>query len=654
MPENQGVPPVPHIPPPRHTVHPGADFYTFVNGNWLRHVNMPPYLSSYGVSEEIEELVEKDLEIILKAAREEVRTTADKEIPHTKYLLGTLAESALNIQVQDLNVKFVRNMVSGLRCIRDTHDVGSTLGDFMKHRIKSLIQVIVVPTETDSTKLRFALASGDLGLPDPSYYRKTNGVPSRTIQAYSKLLEKCGVAFEVEGLDRVVSLETAAAPVIMRARQDQEILMSGSELRQKYKNIPWDAIFETALGWSTSKISSQKFLILTPTWFTAINKWMKVLPLEFWRAWLSAYLILHTLPLLPPPYDTWDFELYGHRLRGQTEKSPQKRQLLRLAEVWLTGSLGDAYIHQFVKPSVKEKALEIARDIRSVAAERAGATEWLDPVTRAVAKKKVQNIYLGVAYPSYIEKDKKTTLDPERLVKNVFTLAELDFKDDIEKIDTELRPEAWDDPVFAVNAYYYAEGNRLILPAGILRWPFFDVHASDGWNFGALGATIGHEITHAFDSDGKDFDEKGNRRIWWSNADMKRYSEKVNALIALYSKTEYFGHKLNGHLTLSENISDLGGLAISLAALKKRLAARKASPQETKKQICEFFMSYAVSWRTKEKKEKAIQSLFMDVHAPPIARVNNIVCQFDDWYECFDIRPGNKLYKAPENRIRIF
>jgi putative endopeptidase len=650
----QGIPTVPNIPPPRETVHPGADFYTFVNGNWIRHVNMPPYLSSYGVSEEIEELVEKELEAILKTARQEVRTKADKEIPHTTYLLGTLAESALNIQVQDLNVKFMRSMISSLRCIRDLHDIGTTLGDFMKHRIKSLIQMVVVPSEDDSTTLRFSLVNGDLGLPDPTYYRGANSTPSRVIQAYTKLLKRCGEEFDVEGLERVVSLETAAAPVIIRARQDSEILLKGAELRDKYPNIPWDAIIDAGLGWTPAHFSSQKVLLLTPSWFAALNRWFKTLPLDFWRLWLTANLILHTLPLLPPPYDTWDFELFGHRLRGQTEKSPQRRQLLRLAEVWLTGSLGDAYIRHYVKPSVKDEAFAIAKEIRDVAAERAAATEWLDPATRSIAKEKVQNIYLGVAYPKSIQKDKKTTLDPERLIKNVFTLAELDFKDEVSKIDSSLKPAEWDDPVFAVNAYYYAEGNRLILPAGILRWPFFDVHASDGWNFGALGATIGHEITHAFDNDGKDFDEKGNRRRWWSDKDQKRYREKVNALISLYNKTEYFGNKLNGHLTLSENIADLGGLAISLAALKKRLAAKKASPAVIKKQICNFFISYAVSWRTKEKKQKAIQSLFMDVHAPPPARVNNIVCQFDDWYECFDIRPGNKLYKAPENRIRIF
>jgi putative endopeptidase len=269
-------------------------------------------------------------------------------------------------------------------------------------------------------------------------------------------------------------------------------------------------------------------------------------------------------------------------------------------------------------------------------------------------KRKTKAIHLGIAYPSYVPQESLVKLNPEKLVENVLTLAEADFQDEIQRIDKTLNVKVWDDPVFAVNAYYYNEGNRLILPAGILRWPFFHPDASDGWNYGGLGATIGHEISHAFDNDGKEYDDHGNKNPWWSKEEIAAYQKKTKALIELYSKTKYFGHSLNGYLTLSENIADLGGVDIALAALKSVLKQRKAGPETIKKELRDFFMSYAVSWRTKEKKAKAMQSLFMDVHAPPPARVNNIVCQFDEWYEAFDITPGEVLYKDPQHRIRIF
>lgn len=648
------VPAQPYIPQPRKSIKPGTDFYLHVNAEWLRHVNMPPYLSSYGVSEEIEDIVNKELLQILDNARKEVMTKANKYIPHTQYLLGTLTESALNNRTQDLNVKFVRSLVASLRCIRDSKDIGNTLGDFIKYRVKCIFSFIVVPSEVKSTILRLAIGPGELGLPDPMYYEHAQNGKNRIIAAYSHLLKNLSEDFEVSGLEQVISIEYGAAQSILASRQDEEVLMKGSELLSRYPAIPWEAIFENSLGWSLEKLREHQILILSRKWLADVNRWFRTLSLDTWKIWLSSSILLHLLPLLPPPYDNWEFDLFGHRLRGQSEKIPQRRLALRLAEEWLTGSLGDLFVKQFVPSDVKTYATSIAEEIRHVAAEQAGSTEWLEPKTRRIAEAKVNNIYLGVAYPSNIEKDKKTHLDPEQLVKNVLTLAELDFVDEMEKINTRLRPEVWDDSVFAVNAYYYNEGNRLILPAGILRWPFFDTAAGDGWNFGGLGATIGHEITHAFDNDGKDYDQFGNKNPWWSRAESMRYRQKVNALIRLYNKTQYFGHHLNGLLTLSENIADLGGVAISLAALKKRLKARNTSAEQIKKEICDFFISFAVSWRTKEKKEKAMQSLFMDVHAPPHARVNNIVSQFDDWYECFDVKPGDNLYKAPEARIRIF
>ena len=617
---------------------------------------MPPYMSSYGVSEEIEETVNKELLTILDKTRAIVQKTADKKIPHTTYLLGTLTESALNIKVQDNNVKTLKHIITGFRCIRDTTDVARVIGDCVIKGINTIFSVQVVPTETDSTVLRFGIGPGDIGLPDISYYNKqeVSIMKRRALVAYSKLLRRLGGDFDVSGLESFVGFETIVAEAIVKSRQDTEILIKGSELQRDFPAIPWEAFLERCTGWSSDKIKSHTFLIFSKRWLGTVNRWFRTLPLETWRLYFSGNVILHTLPLLPPPYDEMEFQLFGHRMRGQSEKLPQRRLALRTAQVWLSGSLGYLFVQTYVSPIIKEQAYAIAKEIRHVAAERAGATEWLEPATRKIAAKKVNNIYLGVAYPRVIERDEQTTLYPENLVENVFTLATLKFQDSLENVGTRLNPERWDDAVFAVNAYYYNEGNRLILPAGILRWPFFHPAASDGWNFGGLGAVIGHEIMHAFDNDGKDFDEIGNLGPWWSKQESANYHEKTEALIELYNNTTYFGHHLNGVLTLSENIADLGGVAIALAALKKRLAAKQVSQDVYKKEICVFFTSFAVSWRTKEKKEKAIQSLFMDVHAPPSARVNNIVSQFDDWYECFNIQPGHALYKDPSHRIRIF
>jgi putative endopeptidase len=645
------IPDEPDIPNIENKIPPGEDFYNYINNNWQMKTKIPSYMSSYGVSEEIEDIVNKELLHILYDSQK--HALSNKAPTKNVYLLGTLTESIENNNVQDINVKFVKETVSSFKCIRDQADIASTMGDFIRHRIPTLINMYVGPIEHESKNVKLILSPNTkLGLPDFTYYSPSYGKKT-VISAYNKLLQELGAAFEITGLEEIFGIERIIASAILAGDiDDEEIITNGAELKDKYKNIPWDILLFTTVSWA--QIDKHTIVIKNKHFFKELNKWFISFPLQTWKLLFSSQLILHVLPLLPAPFDDMEFELYGKLLRGQDKKIPKNILILHLAKQWLSNSLGNVFVHKYVSKELKEKASKIASEIKKSAMEVAGSTPWLEPKTQKVARAKVKSIHLGVAYPSNIHNDKKIILNPEKLIYNIFNLGMSDFNEEIKKIDTILDPSEWDDDVFAVNAYYYNEGNRLILPSGILRWPFFHEGASDGWNYGGLGATIGHEISHAFDNDGKDFDEHGNRNVWWSRAEQMRYHKKTKTLIDLYNKTKYFGQHLNGVLTLSENIADLGGVQIALNALKNALKNKNASEQETHNQICDFFHSFAVSWRTKEKKEKAEQSLFMDVHAPPPARVNNIVRQFDDWYTCFNVKPGDKLYTAPDERIRIF
>lgn len=216
--------------------------------------------------------------------------------------------------------------------------------------------------------------------------------------------------------------------------------------------MPWLAILSTATGWPESKISSNRFLILSTHWLKFLNKCFRSFTLDQWRLWLAGNVIMHVFPLLPPPFDDMHFELFGHRMRGQAEKIPQHRLALRMAQQWLTGTLGYAFVKKHVSPTIKTKASTVAEEIRSVAADRILHTEWLEPKTRKIASEKIKKIYLGIAFPKEIPKDRSMQLDSDNLVKNILRLAEGDFEASVEKVHKELKPEEWDDPVFAVNA----------------------------------------------------------------------------------------------------------------------------------------------------------------------------------------------------------
>jgi predicted metalloendopeptidase len=209
--------------------------------------------------------------------------------------------------------------------------------------------------------------------------------------------------------------------------------------------------------------------------------------------------------------------------------------------------------------------------------------------------------------------------------------------------------DAWGKPVFEVNAYYYPDENRFLLPAAILRPPFYDPSKPLTWNYGAIGATIGHELCHAFDSDGRVYDENGDKRDWWTERDDREYKQRAKAVIRLYETRDYRGHPVDGTLTLVENIADIGGLEFALEGLKAALG----HPLK-KEELREFFTSFAVSWRAKDRLKRAVELLVTDPHSPPMLRVNHVVRQFDEWYEAFDVAPESEGWIAPADRIHFF
>jgi putative endopeptidase len=630
---------------------PGNDFYMFINGKWMRKTTIPPYLSSYSVSDEIEEQIDEELLTILDSSRE-ARNTSNKQ----QYLLGTLVESILNTKSQSMNVNYVRHIISRIGCVRTMTELGSIQGEFIRFQVNTPLCFTVLPSEFQTNLYRLTITPGKLGLPDSTYYLQSTDENKAALNAYNTLLVSLGKDFTIPHISDIISLEKDVAHYLHESNYDEEILLKGSEIVDRYSSIPWETLVHEATGWTISNFKQHTITVVSESWLKNVNHWCKSISLDTWKHWMALNFLLHCLPLLPTPYDTMDYELYGHKLRGQMQKLPKRRLALHLAEKWLSSSLGELFVHKYVDPQIKVQVLEIAKEIRHVAADVVGMTEWLEHDTQEKAKRKVQSLYLSIAYPSRFKKDHSTKLHDEHIIENILNLAETDFKSELKKVNTLLQKEQWDDDVFAVNAYYYNEGNRLILPSGILRWPFFHTSVSDGWNFGGLGATIGHEICHAFDDDGKNYDEHGKKKSWWSNEESERFKQKTEALIKLFNKEVYFGKHINGRLTLSENIADLAGLSISLKALKTRLEKKDILSKDDlyKKEIRDFFISYATSWRTKEKRQKARQSIFMDVHAPSSARVNQIVCHFDDWYECFGIQPGDRLYIDPEHRIRIF
>ncbi len=632
------------IPPFDTSVKPGDDFFRYVNGKWLKHMPIPTFRSSFGVSEEIEIQIQQKLEHILK---ESTAFSAKGEKPKSKEeemkdVIGRLGLSALRSGKQKYNIETLKDNLISFHCIRDKHDVASVLGKLNRFGILTLFECKIYQN-------RAFLIPGDTGLPDISYYQAVAPGRTRTLFAYVNLCKEISKELDIADISNGIQIESAVAEKIDSTKDVVKQKVTGNQLKHKFPHIPWDLFFKEIGISNWKEITFSTNLSFVKFLQQCFQHW----PIEHWKQLFTLHTILDALPVLPPPFDKLHFEFFGKRLRGQIEKLPQDELFFNLCKDLLSIPLSYLYTKEYLKSEFKEKITRFVEHIRSLTIEHMKQS-WLEEKTKETAIKKVQQMNLSISHPTKLPDLEIPFLHTEKLLYNIYCIREMNTKQSIHSLGKKYNPEEyWEEPPYAVNAYYNNETNQFILPAGSLSEPFYmDSKERIGWNYGGLGAIIGHELTHAFDIDGKEYNEKGERVNWWSLKDTREYNKRTNALVKLFDSQKILGKPVDGYNTLSENISDLGGLSIALDALKETI--KHAPEEEQKKQIKDFFLSYAVSWRVKERPQKVLQSLFLDVHAPTELRVNLIVSQFHEWYDSFGVVTANKFYYPPEERIQIF
>lgn len=652
------------VPAPSPDVKPGANFYKACNATWLRKTSLPSYRNTYSVSEELEDYLEGFLFQIARDATavakrgEATRSAAAK----AEDAIGRLVLAAMRPEKQRFNIETLKQRLRGHSCLANMAAVARRLGKMITEGVPTLLDVTVDSTFMGG-KLSFCLQiqPGSLGLLDPRYYlsKETAGIALRSstvLREYRKLLAAVAQQFDLgPGLDltQAIGVETEMAAPLLKAEDDTKLfVVRFEELQRQMKAIPWGPLLE---GLGLSLKPSDHLGILSLPWLKVVDSLFESLPVAQWAALLAAQTAVHGLQFLPPPFDQQHFALYGKLMLGQAKKIPQHILTMNVLRTTMSDSMSYLFVKRFLPPQEKKRATEFVESLRAAAERRLKETTWLEPASRRALVQKVAAMKACVFYPEPVVAPKDVPdLHTERFLESIYALNAAKFG----RIAAErLGPGAahpgdvWDEPVFLVNAYYYPDSNRIVLPAGYFFWPFYDTRRL-GWSYGGLGAIIGHEIIHAFDEEGKEIDERGRQRSLWSPADQREFQKRMNRLIGLYGQAKVGAAHVNGKLTASENLADLGGVAIALEALEGVLAGRGAA--ERLHELREFFWSYAVSWRTKEREKKALQDVFMDKHAPPEIRVNYVVAQFDAWYEAFEIQTADAMYIPPEERIRIF
>jgi putative endopeptidase len=626
---------------------------------------MPATNTSFGVSEEVEAYIRVYLQKILSRSRQ--RAESGTPVSSTEDALedgiGRLVMSSMRESKQKFSIEYLKRGLRSIGCMRDALDIVRTIGYMCRFNIPTILSMGVIPhlNSKGQKTYHFKLDIGSVGLPDASYYAASVPGKSDVLFAYTNLFKHIAKQLDTDDFSVIIPTESRIAGFIKGYKENSTVEhLSFGDLRRRFSKIPWSDLF-AAYGHGEMR-DGILIQVESIEWIAYIEKSLTEIPLDQWYMLFTAHTALHALPYLPHPFDTWHFDLFQRLLRGQRQKTTQEELTLEVVKTKMSAALGYFFVKEHLTPEFHEQSTQFIKTIIDAAARRVNSTNWLSPATRRRAAEKLRAVTVSAAYSEQLvaSPPRPPNLQTDNFLANIYLLEAAATDEQLARL--RLRPgeirldKFWDEPPYTVNAYYYNDTNQIVIPAGSFFWPFFNDahHEWLGWNYGGLGAIIAHELTHGFDEEGKEFDEKGQERAWWTAADQRHYKEKTAALVRLFDQAKVLGRPVNGAATLNENLADLGGLGIALDALKSAMHSKGLSAEQQLHHLRQFFNSYAVSWRTKERPERVLQRLILDKHAPVELRVNLIVCHFDEWYDAFGVRTEDELYIPPEERIRIF
>jgi putative endopeptidase len=639
---------------PNKKIHPGDDFYKYVNKAWLTKTKIPSTRAAFGVSEEIEKKIEDKTTLLIHTCvhLSTIKKQSPSYMERLQQMLGTLATSVYGADNTKEAMKTFQSILLSLQSLTSKEEVGVVLGEFLRYKVRSVFTLYSQYENKNDTKYTCTIGTGGIGL-EPTFYFKRSFERAKAFALYKRMVSKLGTKLTIPALHCVIKLEKILAGVLLNVGNDTiEHKRTGTELQEEFQHIPFESIFST---FGLSNWKQRIFFVESLRWLHTLNKLFHHLGLDYWRLLVSYEFILYALPWLPPEFSDISFEFYRKHLRGQQEKISRKEQAIYVIQQYATPYFSRLFVEKLVDRQVKPDVIQMIQMILETAKERIETIHWLEPQTRKKAKEKIEKMRYIVGYPDHFEQHNIVQLSKENVLENLLLLGENQTNIELDKLGQPLsQRKEWDDAVFVVNAYYYTQANEMVIPIGILQEPFYNPNRSDAWNLGALGCILCHELTHAFDKEGKEYNPDGYQEKWWTPTDNRNYNKQIQSLIDLYSNQKVYGFPVSGKKTLSENIADIGGMGLALDALHKILDSQAVTEKQKKEAYQEFFIAYATSWRVKEKKKKSLQALIVDKHAPPNLRVNLVVSQFQEWYDAFEIQSKDCLYIPPEKRIRIF
>ena len=633
---------------------PQDDLFAHVNGRWLATHTIPDDRAQDGTFVMLRDRAEADVHAIVEGAAAQDDADARR--------IADLYASFMDVEaVEALGVAPLRQLLDEIVAAPDRTALATVLGRRQREGRASLVGSFVSTDAKDPTRYLVHLSQSGLGLPDESYYREESYAEVRA--AYVAHLERLaglvGLPAPAQLAADVMELETAVAAVSWdrvsnRDAEKTYTLMTAGELRERAPAFDWDAWLD-ALGAPAG--SFDEVVVRQPSFVEAAAALWAQRPVAQWKAWLAIRTVSTCADYLNDEVVEADFDFYGRTLSGTPQIKDRWKRGVALVEGALGEAVGRLYVERHFPTSSKDRMVALVANLVEAYRQSISTLDWMGPATRQRALAKLAKFTPKIGYPDKWEDYSAFEVRADDLLGNVLRAGAWSTDRELGKIGKPVDRAEWFMTPQTVNAYYHPRLNEIVFPAAILQPPFFDPDADDAANYGGIGAVIGHEIGHGFDDQGSKYDGDGAMTDWWDAADRTEFDRRAQALIDQYSALSPAGlpdHKVNGALTVGENIGDLGGLTIALRAYRIALGDEPAPEIDGLSGLQRVFFGWAQIWRIITRREEAIRRLTIDPHSPPDLRCNAVATNLDTFYEAFDVHAGDALYTAPEHRVRIW
>ncbi len=646
------------------TINPADDFFGYVNGNWVANTEIPGDQGRWGSFNELREFNNDVVMDVLKRAAESGKY---KEGTDQKKASDFFSVGMDSLLAESTGTKPIQKYLQQIKDIQNTEDLQKFMSLQQMYGGGAFFNFAVFQDLKQSSIMTTYLAQGGLGLPDRDYYTKEDSKSIETREKYEAFVAKMfGLVAEndeenaAKNAATVMAIETQLAEASMTNVEQRNIpalynKMSITEVAELAPSFNWNTYLKDmgANGVDT-------LIVMQPKFIAEFENIVTNTPMEDWKVYLQWTIVNGTANFLNNEVVKTNFDFYGTELRGTKEMRPRWKRVLGTTNGFMGESIGKLYVDDAFPPEAKESAIEMVEYIKKAYAARIKNLDWMTDSTKEQALAKLATFTVKIGYPDkwkdYSKLEVKNGGEDASYIDNVFNASKFQFERNLNKLGKPVDKTEWGMNPQTVNAYYNPLQNEIVFPAGILQAPFYNYKADAAVNFGGIGAVIGHEISHGFDDQGSRFDPEGNMKNWWSEEDSKNFKERNEKLIAQFDAYEPLDSVyVNGKFTLGENIGDLGGINAAYDGLQLYMADQ-GRPKDIDGLTAEqrFFISWATIWRIKYRDETLRTQVNTDPHSPGMYRANGPLQNLPAFYEAFNVKPGDGMYRADSVRVVIW